>query len=259
MTSESLDGYVRRLQHVLQHRGVRTGRIVDEARDHLIDAIDAGMRRGLSREAAERDALARFGSADRLGTEFARVYRWSYALWYLTKIAATVVVSVAVALAVEVVVNLRGVVQAEALRLAPQFARTSLVAVAIVLGLATTWEIVRTPFQLRRSLIAIGAYVAICCIANALFTESIAAFGAATVMVLLGAISSRLERRPAKLLATFAMFVVSLAVIHRVAHVELDLTQAAVASAVMMVIWTSTLTILSRGDQMFVHLLRSHE
>jgi hypothetical protein len=259
MTSERFDSYLRRLQTALQQRGLLSARIVDEARDHLLDAIDDGMRRGLSREAAERDALERFGSADMLGAEFQRVYRWSYALWYLTKIAATVVASAAVALAIEVAVNLRGVLQDEALRLAPQFGRTSLNAVAVVLGLATVWEISRAPFQLRRMLMAIAAYVAVCLVIKTLFAEGIAAFGAATLMVAIGTLSSRLERRPVKLFTTFAVFVLSLVVIHKVVHVVIEPTQAALAGAVLIAIWTSTITILSRGDRILGDILRSHQ
>ena len=66
MTSERVDTYLHRLQRQLQTYGLLNARIVDEARDHLIDAVEAGVQRGLSTEAAEREALSRFGTADEL-------------------------------------------------------------------------------------------------------------------------------------------------------------------------------------------------
>ena len=64
MSSERSDRYLDRVRQVLAARGIRNARFVDEAREHLLDAIDAGLRRGLTRDAAEEDALARFGPPD---------------------------------------------------------------------------------------------------------------------------------------------------------------------------------------------------
>lgn len=254
MTPERPEAYLRRLQHELRKHGLVSSRMIDEARDHLLDAIEGGMQRGLSREAAEREALARFGPTDAIGAEFGRIYPWAYALWYLAKIAASVIVAVAAALAIEVVVNLRVQLQAEALRLAPGFGRTAMMAVAIVLGLATAWEIGRQPFQVRRAAIALSAYGVTCLAARLLSVQGIEAFGSATLLVVVGYVSSRLERRPARLVATFAMFAVSLFAIHRFVHVSLDPARAALASAVLIAIWISTITILSSGDRMFSHV-----
>ena len=259
MTPERPDAYLRRLQRELRARGLVGRRLVDEARDHLLDAIDGAMQRGLSREAAEREALARFGSAEVIGAEFGRLYPWAYALWYLAKIAVSVVVAVVVALAIEVLVNLRVELQAEALRLAPGFDRMAMMAVAIVLGLATAWEVGRRPFQRRRAVIALGAYGVTCLVARWLFVQGIEAFGSATLLVIVGYVGSRLERRPGRLVATFGMFAVSLFAIHRFVHVALDPARAALASAVLIAIWTSTITILSRGDRMFSHVFTPQE
>jgi uncharacterized protein involved in exopolysaccharide biosynthesis len=55
--------YLRELERVLQERHCHDPRIVDEAREHLADAAEDGVRRGLAREDAERDAIERFGPA----------------------------------------------------------------------------------------------------------------------------------------------------------------------------------------------------
>ena len=64
MTSEPLEGYLSRLQRELDKRGLGDGRIVEEAREHLVDAVEDGLKRGLSVEAAEREALVRFGAPE---------------------------------------------------------------------------------------------------------------------------------------------------------------------------------------------------
>jgi hypothetical protein len=259
MTPERTDTYLSRLQRELRKYGLTNARIVDEAREHLRDIIEDGVQRGLSVEAAEREACARFGSTEELSAEFGRVYPWNYLLWDLAKIAASVVVSVAVALAIEVVVNLRVELQAEMWRLAPGFSKTAMLAVAVVLGLATVWEISRTPFSARRAAVAAGTYLAVCLLSQLLFAQGVGAFGPATLLVGVGALCSRLERRPAKLAMTFAMFVVMIVAIHKIVNVVMDPARATITSAVLIAIWVSTITILSRGDQLFAQLLSPQE
>ena len=226
-------------------------RVVDEAREHLVDAIEDGVARGLPVDVAERVAFARFGDPDELTEAFRRLYRWNYVVWYFAKIAASVVASVAVALAIQVLVSLRLPLQSEALQLAPGFAKAAIRLVAVVLGLATAWEICRRPLALRRATMAVGAYAAVCAAVQALFASGIEAFGPATLFVCVGWLCSRLERRPAKLLLTFSVFVAAIVAIHRTLHITISPATAALASAVLIAVWTSTITILSHCDHVF--------
>jgi hypothetical protein len=251
MNSQPLDAYLLRLERTLRTQGLVNPRILAEAREHLADAITDGLDRGLSQDAAEREALARFGNPTDLTEAFRRVYRWDYLVWYLAKIAASVIVSVMVALLIQVLVNLRLEFQTEALRLAPGFSRAAIMSVAVVLGLATAWEIGRPPFSVRRAMLAIGAYAAISIVVQLLYAQGVAAFGAATMLVCVGCLCSRLERRPAKLFLTFALFAGAIFGIHRTLHIVMDPTRAALTSAVLIAVWTSTITILSRGDRLF--------
>ncbi len=58
-----VDSYLASLRVELDRVGVPESRMVDEARDHLRDAIEEGRRRGLTSSDAAREALARFGNA----------------------------------------------------------------------------------------------------------------------------------------------------------------------------------------------------
>jgi hypothetical protein len=55
---------VSRLTRELKTRGLEDARIVEEAREHLVDAVEDGRRRGLPIEAAEQEAFERFGAAE---------------------------------------------------------------------------------------------------------------------------------------------------------------------------------------------------
>ena len=62
--SEQVARYLDGVQRLLRARGVSNPRFLDEVREHLVDAVDAGLQRGLPLTAAEEDALARFGPPD---------------------------------------------------------------------------------------------------------------------------------------------------------------------------------------------------
>lgn len=64
MTSEALDIYLRQLDRELARRGIWSSRVIEEAREHLVDAVEDGLRHGLSHEMAERAALERFGAPE---------------------------------------------------------------------------------------------------------------------------------------------------------------------------------------------------
>ena len=71
MTSPVLEAYLSRLERELRQRGLRDRRIVDEAREHLVDAVEDGLHRGLSVEGAESQALVRFGPPEIVAAHFA--------------------------------------------------------------------------------------------------------------------------------------------------------------------------------------------
>ena len=88
MTSAALDA-ICRLERELRRRGLHERRIVEEAREHLFDAVDDGLQRGLSVDAAESDVLARFGSPEIVAGQCAakehRMSNWLFVI--LTRLA----------------------------------------------------------------------------------------------------------------------------------------------------------------------------
>lgn len=62
--SETVNDYISRLEQQLRQRGIVDRRILAEAREHLVDAVDDARQRGLSLEDAESEALERFGAAE---------------------------------------------------------------------------------------------------------------------------------------------------------------------------------------------------
>jgi uncharacterized protein involved in exopolysaccharide biosynthesis len=62
--SDPIDDYADRLTQALRQRGIDDPRIIAEAREHLLDMVVDGRRRGLSLEEAEREAFERFGAPE---------------------------------------------------------------------------------------------------------------------------------------------------------------------------------------------------
>jgi hypothetical protein len=76
VNASPLESYLQNLVRELRRRGLTDSRIVEEAREHLVDAIAAGRQRGLTPEAAALSAIARFGSPRRIAAQFmAQRYR----------------------------------------------------------------------------------------------------------------------------------------------------------------------------------------
>ena len=106
MSGGPLDAFLNRLEQELRQRGHVDPRMLDEARDHLLDAVEDGQRRGLSIEDAQREAFERFGAPDLVAAQLApgrhqmlnrmavvldRV--WSRKWWILAPTAATALIT----------------------------------------------------------------------------------------------------------------------------------------------------------------------
>jgi regulator of extracellular matrix RemA (YlzA/DUF370 family) len=66
-----LEAYLNRLEAELRKHGSIDKRVIEEAREHLLDAIQSGLERGLSIAAAEHEAFSSFGSPETVAAAFA--------------------------------------------------------------------------------------------------------------------------------------------------------------------------------------------
>jgi hypothetical protein len=187
------------------------------ARDELREELQSHFAAAGSSPDALRDAMRRFGDAELLTGAFRYVHRWNYIVLYLLKIAASVIVSMTAALGIQVLVNLRLELQAEAWRLAPGFSKAAVISVGIVLGLVTAWEAARRPFDSRRALVAVVS-------------------------------------RPRSLLLALAAFAGAIYGIHQAVSISVPPVRALVTGAVLLAVWASTVVILSQFDRAFGHL-----
>jgi hypothetical protein len=87
--STALEAYLSRLERELRKRGLQDRRILDEVREHLVDAVEDGLQRGLSIDAADSEALVRFGPTEIVAAHFAtkrhRMSNWPF--FILTRLA----------------------------------------------------------------------------------------------------------------------------------------------------------------------------
>ena len=106
VTPGPVDAYLSRLERELRRRGIEDARIVEEAREHLLDAVEDGRQRGLSmmtRSVKRSTGLARprlsrrtsFAERDRMTNRFVAVLEtvWHRKWWILAPTVLTAVVT----------------------------------------------------------------------------------------------------------------------------------------------------------------------
>jgi hypothetical protein len=203
--------------------------------------------------AAERDdAVQRFGGEPLIADSFRAVYRRDYCMLYAAKVGASIAASAGAAVIIEALFNLRGVDTAVAWRLAPGFPHAAALALAVVLAIVAAREATAPPFDPRRALIAASGYAAICGAASVLLEGSGGALVTATILAALGSASAAIKTRTARLLSTFALFVVVEYGVHLLLRVSFGPARALAASAALLAVWASTVAIVTRLDRLFV-------
>jgi len=92
--SAELETYLAQLERELRKRGLVDARVLEEARGHLTDAADEGVRRGLTPDEAVHVAVARFGTPQGVARKFAAE---RYRLRDRLLLAAAVAMGIAIA------------------------------------------------------------------------------------------------------------------------------------------------------------------
>jgi hypothetical protein len=199
-------------------------------------------------------AIRRFGDDAVVTDALRHVYGWDYLALYAVKVAGSVVVSFASALLIVAAFNVRLELETEVWRLAPGFSRAAGAALAVTFGLIAAWEVVRRPFNLARSIVAIAAYVAACGLMRLVGGQSVNGFAIATGFVVLGYLCSRLPSGSLRWLLTFAVFAVAEYGIHAALSVAFPASRALMAGAALAAVWASTVFILRYADARFTQL-----
>jgi hypothetical protein len=202
-------------------------------------------------------AIRRFGPEKLVTESLRRVYRREYLAAHLVRLVASTIASLAAALVILALVNLRIGIETEIWRLTPGFSRAAGVALAVVLGVVAVQEAIRRPFNVRRALLALAAYAAICGAMQRLVAHSAGAFAVATIFVALGYLCSPLPSRPLRWTMTFVLFAATEYAIHARLAIDFAPSRAALASAPLVAVWGSTILILSRIDRAFAHKFNS--
>jgi hypothetical protein len=202
-------------------------------------------------------ALGRFGSEALIAESLRRVYRWDYTVFRLTKLSASIVVSAAVALLIEVLVNLRVEAETDAWHLAPGFPHGVALAIAVVLALVTAREATRPPLQIRRVLIAVSTYAAVWGCASLLLVNAAGAFGSATILAALSYAGATTSTRTMKVVSTFIAFAAAEYVLHRGLPIAFGPARVLAASAVLLAIWACTAGVATRVDRAFRQVLEA--
>jgi len=238
--------------NALIERIVTCARIPDRARrDDLRRELWTHFEEASPSTGDPREALRRFGAEVLIGESLRDVYRRDYALWYLARIVVALAVSIAAALLIQVIVNLRVEWQADAWRLAPGFSRAAGMSFAVVLGLVTAWEAARRPFRRSRAAVAIGAYGVLCVVIRVLFLGGAGPLVTATLLVGIGSVCSRLERWLSRLIVLVGAFAIALYLNHALINVTFGAGRALMAGVILGAVWLSTVAILSRLDRVF--------
>jgi len=207
-------------------------------------------------------ALGRFGEPAALAGCFRAVYRREYLLFHALKLAVSLLASAVVALLIDTVANLRpGLLPGSAVwRLAPEFSRTALISVAVALGAVSVWEALRRPFRLSRGALSIALYALASLLAQAILgSGSGFAFVAAGALIAVVYATSRLEIRPAGLLAAYLAIFLIIYLVHRGVTAPVGVAQSLVVSAALLAVWASSLAIQSRLDRAFSGLAEGVE
>jgi hypothetical protein len=221
-----------------------------ELRNHFEDS-------GLTAEALD-EAVARFGNPAGVGDSLRNVYRRDYLLFYLVKIAACTAAAAVTAIAIEAIANLRLAGDAAAWQLSPGFTRGAGFGVVLTLALVAAVEATRTPFRWRRALVSLGCYAMVSACASLVNANSFRAFVTASILAVIGVgVTKAVTAWPSKALLTLAGFAATEYVLHQSLGITFGPMRALAASAILLMLWASTITIVACSDRAFVSAFRT--
>jgi hypothetical protein len=207
---------------------------------------------------AFQDAVARFGNTARIGNSLRLVYRRDYALVYGVKIAASVAAATIAAILIEAVASLRLGTDSAAWHLSPGFAHAAPLGVVVVLALVAATEATRAPFTWVRALVSIACYALLPASAFALDSKITGVFVTGSILAAIGVGFARTTSGwTSRALLTMGAFTAFEYLLHQSLGISFSPIRALAASAVLLALWASTITIVAVSDRAFFNAFRA--
>jgi len=248
---EGIDAFI---EPIVEAAQIPSRRRRDELRRELLSHFEDS---GGTPEALH-EAVARFGNTARIGDSLRTVYRRDYILLSIVKVGACIVAASAAAILIEALASLRLAADADVWHFSADFARAAPFGVVLTLALVTATEATRTPFAWSRALLSIGCYASVSVCAWSVNTNSVGAFATASMLAAIGVGVARLATtRTSRALLTLAAFTVTEYVLHQSLGIAFGPIRALSASAILLVLWASTIAIVALSDRTFINTFRT--
>jgi hypothetical protein len=203
-------------------------------------------------------AVARFGNTAGIGDSLRKVHRRDYMLVYAVKVAACIVAATTAAVLIEAVASLRLGSHPDAWHLSPGFAHAAPFGVVLALALVAAAEATRAPFTWQRALVSGGCYALLSACALAVDAGIAGAFVTASILAMIGVGLARATGAwTSRALLTLAAFAVAEYLLHQSLGITFSPMRALAASAVLLMLWASTIAIVALSDRAFVNTFRT--
>jgi hypothetical protein len=205
------------------------------------------------------DAVARFGNTARIGQSFREVYRRDYVLFYVVKVVASIAAATIAAVVIEAIASLRLDGATDAWHLSENFAHAAPFGVVLALAVVAAAEATRAPFMRCRAFWSIGGYTIVAACACSVSPNGSGAFVTAGILATIGVAMARAAAAwTLKAALTLVAFTVVEYLLHQSLGIRFGPIRALATSAVLLMLWASTITIVSFSDRTFVSALRTN-
>src|SRR5438105_12793601 len=248
---EDIDSFI---EPIIEAAQIPSRRRRDELRRELRSHFEDS---GVTPEALH-DAVARFGNPARIGDAFGKVYRRDYLLLYIVKVGACIAAATIAAILIEAIASLRLESNADAWHLSAGFAHAAGFGVVLTFALVAGTEATRAPFTWSRALVSLGGYATVSACALLVNANSVGAFVTAGILATIGVGFARAATPwTSRALLTLAAFAVAEYLVHQSLGITFGPFRALAASAILLMLWASTITIVAFSDRAFVSVFRT--
>jgi hypothetical protein len=197
-------------------------------------------------------AVARFGNTSQIGDSFRKVYRRDFLVFHLARIAGCIATAAIAAILIEALASLRRDGGLDTWGLSPGFAHAAAFGVVLTLALVVAAEAARAPFTWSRALCWLGCYAMV---SGAGWSVNATSAGAVATAGILATITVGVLKAaatwPSRVLLTLPAFGAAEYLRHQSLGISFGPVRALMASAILLLLWASTLAIVTFADRVF--------